>query len=447
MVYVHLVQHVVAEQVGLAVAHVEGVDLALDDEGAERSAAAGHCQFGVLLVELVVQLEEGLVHEHLDHLVEVTCLVQQLGPLSDPAHQVLLNEQHAFRSPVPIQHCEQADELPLAASDVFLDDEAVLHSCPEADVLAESGVEPGHLEGEVAELDLAVEGEWHVAALLDFAEYFVGRHQGALDHLPDRLVGAEDEVRVAADVERLPPDLDRQLLQGLAEEVNVKTPVLSAFLVPVLGFVADSAEFVDFLGVEGVALEVVVVGCVELGECLDAVVLEHIADVGESVDGADLFDFVDGFCEVEADQVRPDGIELAVPDLHSLLGDVEPGARFAAEVQHIEAFEAVVLQLGVLRCQSHSLNLQSQPIQLDISRTKYLPLGVGRDEQYSVFVDPVNALQSVLERQFLYFGDVDLEAGIVEVILGYRVNFVLCVFGWVLADGFLLGEGFALLAD
>lgn len=49
-----------------------------------------------------------------------------------------------------IKHCEQTDELPLAAAHVLLDQQSVLHDWPEADVLPCSCVEASHLEGEVA---------------------------------------------------------------------------------------------------------------------------------------------------------------------------------------------------------------------------------------------------------------------------------------------------------
>ena len=37
----------------------------------------------MLLVELVVQLEEGLAHQDFDHFVKVSGFVKQLGPLPD----------------------------------------------------------------------------------------------------------------------------------------------------------------------------------------------------------------------------------------------------------------------------------------------------------------------------------------------------------------------------
>lgn len=144
----------------------------------------------------------------------------------------------------------------------------------ETDVLSETSVESGHFEGEVAQFDLAVESEGNVGALLDFTEYLVGGNEFALYYLPDTLGCAENEIRVAADVESLPAQLNWEIFQRLVEEVEVKTSILPAFLVPVFGLIAHPAQFLYFFGVERVAFEVVVVGGVELWEGLDAVVLE-----------------------------------------------------------------------------------------------------------------------------------------------------------------------------
>ena len=58
---------------------------------------------------------------------------------------------------------------------------------------------------------------------------------------------------------------------------------------------------------------------------------------------------------------------MPVCDVYSLLRNVEPGTRVAAEVQYVKTLEAVVLELSVFGSQSHSLDLQSEAVEVDVA--------------------------------------------------------------------------------
>lgn len=176
----------------------------------------------------------------------------------------------------------------------------------------------------------------------------------------------EEEIGVAAHIEGFPSDLNRKVLEGLVEVVDVDAPILPPLFVPVLGLVANASQFVQILLVERVSLEVIVVGRVELGEGVDAVVLKDITEGSQVVHHADLLDFVDRGTETETNQVRPYRIVLPILDLHSLLRDIHPCPTLTAEINHVEALKAIVLQLCMLGSKAHSLDLQSQSIQFDV---------------------------------------------------------------------------------
>lgn len=78
---VHLVQHFIPEEVALAITDMEGVNLALNDQHNNAGASTSKGKFWILLVELVIEFEESFVHEYLNHLVEIACLIEQIGPL------------------------------------------------------------------------------------------------------------------------------------------------------------------------------------------------------------------------------------------------------------------------------------------------------------------------------------------------------------------------------
>ena len=62
MIDVHLVEDLISEEVALAISDMEGVDFALNDQHHDAGAPAGQRKFRILLVELIVEFEEGLVH-------------------------------------------------------------------------------------------------------------------------------------------------------------------------------------------------------------------------------------------------------------------------------------------------------------------------------------------------------------------------------------------------
>jgi hypothetical protein len=159
VVDVHFVKDFVSEEIALAVTHVEGVHLALDHQHHHCSAPTRHGQFGELLAELEVQLKESLVHEHLHHLIQVTCLVQQARPFPHLSHQVVLDEFHTLRASMSVKHRKKADEFPLTASHVLLNQQSILHYGSKAYILTHSRIESGHFEGKISQLDLAMQGK------------------------------------------------------------------------------------------------------------------------------------------------------------------------------------------------------------------------------------------------------------------------------------------------
>ena len=142
------------------------------------------------------------------------------------------------------------------------------------------------------------------------------------------------------------------------------------------------------------------------------------------VDHADLLYLVDGLRIVEAHQIRPNRVMLAIADLNPLLGNVHPGAALAAKVNHVETFEPVVLELRVLGSQTHPLDLQRQSVKLDVPRAEDLSFGVGGDEDVAILVQALNAAQHVLEGQFSYLCDVELSRRTFKVVLSDRVDLV-----------------------
>lgn len=142
-------------------------------------------------MELVIQLEKGLVHKDLHHFVEVPRLVQQISPLSNPANEVFLEETHALRAAVAVEHCKQTDQFPFTTTHVFFNQQAVLHQWPKADVLADSSIEASHFEGKIAKLDLRVKGKRGKLALGNARENSLDGDYPALAYLTDDVLAVE----------------------------------------------------------------------------------------------------------------------------------------------------------------------------------------------------------------------------------------------------------------
>jgi hypothetical protein len=117
-------------------------------------------------------------------------------------------ELHALGTTVTVEDCEETDEFPFAASDIFFDDESVLHGGAEADVDSHSAVVPLEFEHEVADFELAVEGEGEDLAGLYAAEYFLVGDESSFDDFGNGLFAGEEVVGVVAEVIVLPADLD-----------------------------------------------------------------------------------------------------------------------------------------------------------------------------------------------------------------------------------------------
>lgn len=209
--------------------------------------------------------------------------------------------------------------------------------------------------------------KWHEFPLSDLREDLLNGHDFALRDLSDDILAVKQKIRLIADMKGLPSNFKRKVLQRFVQIVDIESPVFPSLLVPVFCLIADPFELLYFLLVEGVALKIVIVGREELRDGMDAVVFEDVAEVSEVVDHADLLDLVDGLCEVEANQVRSNSVMLSIFDLYSILRDIHPRSCFTPEIDDVETFEAVVLELRMFWCQPHSFYLQRQSIQLHIS--------------------------------------------------------------------------------
>lgn len=165
MVDVHFIKHFISEEIALTVTHMEGVNLALDDQHHHCSASTRHGQFGKLLAKLEVQLKESLVHEHLHHLVQVTRLIQQTRPLLHLSYQVVLDELHTLWSSMSIEHCKETDELPLTPTHIFLNQQSVLHNRSKPYIFTHSCIETSHFERKISQFDLTMQGKWRELSL------------------------------------------------------------------------------------------------------------------------------------------------------------------------------------------------------------------------------------------------------------------------------------------
>ena len=142
-------------------------------------------------MELVIQLEKGLVHQDLHHFVEISSLVQQIGPLSNLANEVFLEETHTLRAAVTVEDCKQADQFPFTTTHVLLNQQAILHYWPKTDVLADSSIEASHFKGKVAKLDLRVKGKRSKLALGNAREDLFDGDYPALAYLTDDVFAVE----------------------------------------------------------------------------------------------------------------------------------------------------------------------------------------------------------------------------------------------------------------
>ena len=73
--------------------------------------------------------------------------------------------------------------------------------------------------------------------------------------------------------------------------------------------------------------------------------------------GANLLNFVDFIPYLKSHQVLADTELIPMANFHSFFRNVHPCSILASKIFDVETFEAVILELGVFWCQSHSFNL------------------------------------------------------------------------------------------
>lgn len=132
------------------------------------------------------------------------------------------------------------------------------------------------------------------------------RDEFAFGHLTDWVFAGQYELRVVGYVIRFPANLNTEIFQGLIQKVDIQSSVVFALFIPIFSLVADSFELFDLLFVEGVAFEVVVLCFIQLGQILNAIVLQKVAQSCDVVHDADLFDLVYVLCVGETYQVWAD---------------------------------------------------------------------------------------------------------------------------------------------
>ena len=96
MVKVELEEDFVSESVSLAVSEREDISFALYDQQHQPCCSTSLSKVGILLVELIVKLVETLVHEDLDHFIEISSLVQERSPFLHFLNEVFFDILHAL---------------------------------------------------------------------------------------------------------------------------------------------------------------------------------------------------------------------------------------------------------------------------------------------------------------------------------------------------------------
>ena len=118
-----------------------------------------------------------------------------------------------------------------------------------------------------------MQGEWHKLSFSDLGEDFFNRNYLSFGDLSDDILAMKQEIRFIADMKGLPSYLKRKVLQRLVQVVDIKPPVLPSFFVPIFSLIADPFELLNFLLVKRIPLKIIVVGCEELRDGANAVVL------------------------------------------------------------------------------------------------------------------------------------------------------------------------------
>jgi hypothetical protein len=129
--------------------------------------------------------------------------------------------------------------------------------------------------------------------------------------------------------------------------------------------------------------------------------------------------------------VRTDCILLPIFYLNSFWRNVQPSSCIASEIDSVKTFETVVFELCMFGGQSDSFDLQSQTIQFNISRPENFSLRVSGDEKKPIFIQPINASEDILQREFRNFGNVDLCCRCLEVIFCDGIDLVFWAFALV----------------
>ena len=95
-----------------------------------------------------------------------------------------------------------------------------------------------------------------------------------------------------------------------------------SFLVPLLSIITNLIEFLNVFLLERVAIEVIILSCIELRKSLYTIVLENVAHVSYTVYHTNLLDLIYSLSIVETNQMGAYSVLLAIPNVHTFLRNV-----------------------------------------------------------------------------------------------------------------------------
>lgn len=82
------------------------------------------------------------------------------------------------------------------------------------------------------------------------------RNQSIPDHLSNRMLAREQEIRVVAEVIGIPANLNAKISEGFIEESSIESSILLFFIIPFLCFTTYPHKFLFVFFFEGKLIEV-----------------------------------------------------------------------------------------------------------------------------------------------------------------------------------------------
>ncbi len=143
---------------------------------------------------------------------------------------------------------------------------------------------------------------------------------------------------------------------------------------------------------------------------------------------ANLLNLINVISEGKVNSVRPDRKGFVIFYFHSLFWNVHPSTVFAAKIYDIKVLKPVKFQLCMFRGKPSSLYLQCKSIGFGVPRPKNLSFHMSCYVEKSVFVNTLDAVQSVFDWEFLDLCNVYLSMKVFKIILLYEIYLILFFF-------------------